>query len=245
MTHGPLARLQPAYYNPPPVKLSVVIPVFNEATTIREIVSRVQATGLAHEILVVDDGSTDGTREVLESLGGVPKPTLLVHPKNKGKGAAVQNGIRAATGELIIIQDADLEYDPRDIPRLLQPIEEGRAQVVYGSRFLGAPRRVTMFWHMVANRLLTFITNVLYNTILSDMETGYKLFTAEVIKAIPLRSRRFDFEPEVTAKLLKRRHRIYEVPISFDPREYTEGKKIGLADAIQAVWTLLKYRVVD
>ena len=227
------------------MKLSVVIPVYNEARTIGEIVSRVQATGLAHEILVVDDGSTDGTREVLEGLDGLPKPTLLWHSKNKGKGAAVQTGIRAATGELIIIQDADLEYDPRDFPRLLQPIEEGRAQVVYGSRFLGAPRRATMYWHMVANRLLTFMTNVLYNTILSDMETGYKLFTSEVIKDIPLRSHRFDFEPEVTAKLLKRRHRIYEVPISFDPREYTEGKKIGVADAFQAVWTLLKYRVVD
>lgn len=228
------------------MKLSVVIPVFNEAATITDILAQVAATGLAHEILVVDDGSTDGTRAILEKLAPAhPNLRLMLQPRNMGKGAAVRAGIEAALGDLVLIQDADLEYDPREYPALLKPIEEGRAEVVYGSRFLGAARRTTMFWHMVANKLLTLMTNVLYNSILSDMETGYKVFRREVIQAIPLRCRRFDFEPEVTAKLLKRHIRIYEVPISFTPREYSEGKKIGMKDAFAAVWTLLKYRFVD
>lgn len=228
------------------MKLSVVIPVFNEAGTITDILAQVAATGLAHEILVVDDGSTDGTRAILEKLAPAhPNLRLMLQPRNMGKGAAVRAGIEAALGDLVLIQDADLEYDPREYPALLKPIEEGRAEVVYGSRFLGAARRTTMFWHMVANKLLTLMTNVLYNSILSDMETGYKVFRREVIQAIPLRCRRFDFEPEVTAKLLKRHIRIYEVPISFTPREYSEGKKIGMKDAFTAVWTLLKYRFVD
>jgi len=168
-----------------------------------------------------------------------------LHDHNQGKGAAVRTGIQEAGGDLLIIQDADLEYDPRDYPVLLRPIEEGKADVVYGSRFLGAPHRVTMFWHMVANKMLTFMTNLLYNSILTDMETGYKVFRREIIQSIPLRSSRFNFEPEVTAKLLKRKMRIFEVPISFNPREYSEGKKIGLKDAFEAVWTLIKYRFVD
>lgn len=225
--------------------LSVVIPVFNERATLAEIVRRVRATGLASEILIVDDGSTDGTREVVADLESRPEVRAIYHPKNQGKGAAVRSGIQVATGEYLLIQDADLEYNPNDYPSLLRPIQDGLADAVYGSRFLGGPRRVTMFWHLLANRLLTLATNLLYNSILSDMETGYKAFRASVIRSIPLRANRFDFEPEVTAKLLRRGARLFEVPISFNPREYSEGKKIGMRDALAAMWTLLKYRIVD
>ena len=227
------------------LSLSVVIPCYNERTTIAKIVKCVRECSPDAEIVIVDDGSTDGSRDILRELEGQANLRVLYHDRNRGKGAALHTAIAAAIGEVILIQDADLEYDPRDYPRLLQPIEEGRAEVVYGSRFLGGPRRAMLFWHMVANLLLTLLTNVLFNTILSDMETGYKVFKAEVIKGIPLRARRFDFEPEVTAKVLKRGYRIYEVPITFTPREYWEGKKINLKDAFQAVWTLLKYRIVD
>jgi glycosyltransferase involved in cell wall biosynthesis len=210
------------------MSLSVVMPVYNEKATIETILARVESTGLATEIIVIDDGSNDGTRDLLRQIApGHPRLKLHLHERNRGKGAAIQTGIQAATQDLVLIQDADLEYDPRDYPALLAPIQEGKAQVVFGSRFLGGPRRTTMFWHMVANKLLTFMTNILYNSILSDMETGYKVFQREVIQSIPLRCRRFDFEPEITAKLLKRRVRIFEVPISFNPREYDEGK-IGL-----------------
>jgi glycosyltransferase involved in cell wall biosynthesis len=227
------------------MKLSVIIPVYNEVASIEEIVRRVQATGRASEIVVVDDGSTDGTREVLARLDGRGNVRVLFHEKNRGKGAAIRTGLQAAQGDVLLIQDADLEYDPRDYPLLLRPIEEGIADVVYGSRFLGGPRRVVMFWHMVANKLLTMLTNILYDTILSDMETGYKVFRREVIQDMPLRANRFDFEPEFTAKVLKRHYRIFEVPISFNPRDYSQGKKIKLRDAFEAVWTLLKYRFVD
>jgi glycosyltransferase involved in cell wall biosynthesis len=228
------------------MSLTVLIPVYNERATIEAILRQVQSVNLADEIIVVDDASTDGTREVLQQLiPALPGARLLLHDRNRGKGAAIRTGLGLVSSDLVLIQDADLEYDPREVPNLLRPIQDGKADVVYGSRFLGAPRRTTMFWHMVANKLLTLMTNLLYNSILSDMETGYKLFRRELIQSIPIRSNRFDFEPEITAKLLKRHARIFEVPISFNPREYSEGKKIGLADAFAAVWALLKYRFVD
>jgi glycosyltransferase involved in cell wall biosynthesis len=227
------------------MNLSVVIPVYNEVEHIGEILKRVQATRLAKEIVIVDDASQDGTRDLLQKLDGKKKVRVILHDRNQGKGAAVLTGLRAARGEVLLIQDADLEYDPRDYPTLLRPIEEGVADVVYGSRFLGAPHRVTMFWHLIANRLLTLMTNILYNTILTDMETGYKVFRREVIDGMKIRAKRFDFEPEFTAKVLKRNYRIFEVPISFNPRDYSQGKKIGLRDAFEAVWTLLIYRFVD
>ncbi len=226
--------------------LTFLIPIYNESATVEEIVSRVQASGLADEIVLVDDGSTDGTDELLRAIqANQPQIKLISHPTNQGKGAAIRSGIAQVTSDLVLIQDADLEYDPREVSRLLEPILEDRADVVYGSRFLGGPRRTTMFWHMVANKMLTLMTNVMYNSILSDMETGYKLFKREWLEQIQIRSDRFDFEPEITAKLLKRRARIFEVPISFNPREYADGKKIGLIDAFAAVWALLKYRLVD
>lgn len=227
------------------MKLSVIIPVYNEKNTVREIVHRVKATGLAWEILMVDDGSKDGTREILAELDGKDGVRVILHDKNQGKGAAVRTGLQNALGEILLIQDADLEYDPREYPNLLKPIEEGIADVVYGSRFLGAPHRAILFWNMVANKLLTLMTNILYNNILTDMETGYKVFRHEVVQDMKLRANRFDFEPEFTAKILKRNVRLFEVPISFNPREYSEGKKIGLRDAFEAVWALLKYRFVD
>jgi glycosyltransferase involved in cell wall biosynthesis len=227
------------------MKLTVIIPIYNEVKTIHSILNRVLSTGLAAEIILVDDGSSDGTRDLLPSLNDNKGIRVILHDKNQGKGAAVRTGIAAATGDVILIQDADLEYDPRDYPALLRPIEEGLANVVYGSRFLGGPRRAAMFWHMVANKLLTFVTNLLYNTILSDMETGYKVFRREVLQGIKLRANRFDFEPEFTAKILKGKESIYEVPISFNPRDYAEGKKINMNDAFIAIWVLLKYRFVD
>ena len=227
------------------MNLSVVIPVYNEVDNISEILKRVQALQLANEIIVVDDGSADGTRDVLQRLDGNQKVRVILHERNQGKGAAVMTGLRAAQGDILLIQDADLEYDPRDYPELLKPIIEGIADVVYGSRFLGGPRRVAMFWHMIANKLLTAMTNILYDTILTDMETGYKVFRRGVIDGMTIHAKRFDFEPEFTAKILKRHYRIFEVPITFNPRDYSQGKKIKLKDAFEAVWTLLKYRFVD
>ena len=227
------------------MKLSVVIPVFNEVDNIEKILKRVKATKLASEIVVVDDGSKDGTREILKKLDGKGGVRVILHETNQGKGTAVRTGIQAVKGDVILIQDADLEYSPSDYPALLQPIIDGIADVVYGSRFLGGPRRAVMFWHMIANQMLTFMTNILYDTILSDMETGYKVFRRKVIEGMNLRAHRFDFEPEFTAKVLKRRYHIYEIPITFNPRDYSEGKKIKFHDAFEAVWTLLKYRFRD
>jgi len=225
--------------------LSVIIPIYNEKDTILEILKRVQATEIVNQIVLVDDASTDGTREIIQTIKDHPLICVALHEKNQGKGGAIITGIEHATGDVLLIQDADLEYDPRDYQKLLQPIQEGIADVVYGSRFLGAPRRSTMFWHMVANKLLTFVTNVLYNSILTDMETGYKVFKREVIDGLVINAKRFDFEPEFTAKILKKKVRVFEVPITFNPRDYQEGKKIGMKDAFSALWTLIKYRFVN
>jgi len=227
------------------MNLSVIIPVYNEVEHIREIVKRVQSTKLTKEIIIVDDGSEDGTRTILQELDGKKKVRVILHECNQGKGAAVVTGLNAAEGDILLIQDADLEYDPRDYPLLLKPIKEGVADVVYGSRFLGGSHRVTMFWHMVANKSLTLMTNILYNTILTDMETGYKVFRREVIEGMTIKAKRLNFEPELTAKILKRNYRIFEVPISFNPRDYAQGKKIKLKDAFEAVWTLLRFRIWD
>lgn len=227
------------------VTLSVIIPCYNEAATIAEIVERVKAVNLAAEIIVVDDGSTDGSRDILQSMDGDPALRIICHDRNQGKGAAVRTGFAAATSDVVLIQDADLEYDPRDYPALLRPIQEGIAKVVYGSRFRGGPTRTMFFWNMIANKILTLITNILYNTILTDMETCYKVFRREVVQQIPLRACGFELEPEITAKVLKRGHRIYEVPISYAGREWYEGKKIKWYDAPKAAWTLLRYRFMD
>jgi glycosyltransferase involved in cell wall biosynthesis len=225
-------------------KLTVIIPCYNEATTIEKVVQRVLATELVDEILIVDDGSTDGTRDLLPTLeNDVIK--VVMHEKNRGKGAAVRTGFANATGDVFLIQDADMEYDPRDYPMLLKPIQEGIAEVVYGSRFLGGPRKAMFFWNMIANRTLTLVTNVLYNSIISDMETCYKVFRADVVRSFNLRSTGFEIEPEVTAKVLKRRYRIYEVPISYNGREWDEGKKIKWYDFFIALWTLIRYRFTE
>jgi glycosyltransferase involved in cell wall biosynthesis len=229
------------------MKLSIIMPVYNEHGTLREILRQVRAVdlpGIEKEVLVVDDGSTDGSRDILAEEEKAGDVHVFYHDKNRGKGAAVRTAIEHATGDILLIQDADLEYDPRDYPTLIRPIIEGRVTVVYGSRFLG-PRKAMLFWHMLGNKLLTLTTNILYNTILSDMETCYKCFRADIVKGIPLRARRFEFEPEITAKVLKRGHRIFEVPISYYGREYHEGKKIAWHDAPLAFWTLIKYRFVD
>jgi len=230
------------------MKLSVLMPVYNERETVEEIVARVLAVeleGIEHELVVVDDGSTDGTREVLGELAGHPQVNVYYHDVNQGKGAAVRTAIFRADGDVVVIQDADLEYDPNDYESLLAPFADGRAKVVYGSRFMGGPRRAMLFWHMVGNKLLTFITNILYDSIITDMETCYKLISGDVIRSLPLRARGFELEPEVTAKILRRGYRIYEVPISYAGREYYEGKKITWVDGLRAIWALLRYRIAD
>ena len=227
------------------MKLSVVMPVFNEKETIREILAQVRGVNMVSQVVVVDDFSTDGTREVLQDEATRDETlTLILHNRNRGKGAGVRSGIERATGDIIIIQDADLEYDPRDYPALIRPIVEGRVKVVYGSRFLG-PRKNMLFWHMFGNKFLTLVTNILYDSTLSDMETCYKVMRADVAKSLDIQSNRWGIDPEITAKVLKRRNRIFEVPISYYGREYEEGKKIRGRDVFVVLWTLLKYRFVD
>jgi glycosyltransferase involved in cell wall biosynthesis len=226
-------------------KLSVIVPVYDERNTVVEIVRRMRVVELPVEleIVVVDDGSTDGTRHVLRQLAD-STVRVITHERNQGKGAAIRSGLEHVTGDLVLVQDADLEYDPDDWPKLLNPILRGKAQVVYGSRFTGE-RRNMLFLHWVGNRFLSLVTNVLYNTTLSDMETCYKLFDRRVLEGMKLRAMRFEFEPEVTAKILRRGIRIYEVPISYTGREFDEGKKITWRDGFIALWTLVKYRFVD
>ena len=225
------------------MRLSVIIPVYNERSTIKELLERVARAPFEKEIVVVDDCSTDGTREMLAEVAP-SEARVVYHARNQGKGAAIRTGLAHASGDYVIIQDADLEYDPEEIPRLLEPVLSGQATTVYGSRFLGKMRRMT-FGQWVGNRFLTLATNVLYGTGLTDMETCYKLMPADVVKSLKLRARRFDFEPEVTAKLLKRGQRILELPIAYSARTESEGKKISWRDGLPALWTLLKYRFVD
>lgn len=228
------------------MKLSIVMPAYNERRTIREILAQVHAVDLGdleREIVIVDDGSQDGTRDILRELDGKNGVRVLLQPRNMGKGAAVWAGMRASSGDLVVIQDADLEYDPEEYPVLLGPILADKADIVYGSRFLGSPHghRVLYFWHTVGNRLLTFMSNVFTDLNLSDMETCYKMMTRGVVNRLDLQSQRFGIEPEITCKVARMRARIYEVPISYNGRTYEEGKKIGWTDAFQAVWTILKY----
>jgi glycosyltransferase involved in cell wall biosynthesis len=236
------------------VKLSVLVPVFNEEQTLAEVVRRVCAFPAPKEIILVDDGSTDRSREILTQLreegaraeDPLNEIKIFFHPGNQGKGAALKTALGHATGDIIIVQDADLEYDPRDYPSLLAPIEAGQADVVYGTRFAGGgAHRVLFFWHSLGNRALTLLSNMLTNLNLSDMEVGYKVFRAEVLKGIELKSRRFGFEPEITVKLAKKKYRFYEVPISYHGRTYEEGKKITWKDGIAALYYMVRFRLAD
>lgn len=226
------------------MEISVIIPVYNEKNTILEVVRRVQEQPFDKDIVIIDDRSTDGTRELLQQTAWPPNVKILYHDKNKGKGAGIRTGVQVATGDIIIIQDADLEYNPSDFGVVLRPILDGVADVVYGSRFLGTHRSF-MLHHYLGNKLLTLTTNVLYNNILTDMETGYKAFRAPILKGMRIRSNRFDFEPEITAKVLKNGYRIYEVPIYYAGRDYADGKKITWRDGFAAMWALIRFRFMN
>ncbi len=225
------------------MKLSIIIPAYNEANTIAQVIERVQAASYETQIIVVDDASTDATSDRVESLDSTIE--LVKHDRNRGKGAALRTGFARVTGDIVIIQDADLEYDPRDYPRLLEPLLDGRADVVYGSRFLGGTHRVLLFWHSIGNRFLTLLSNALTNINLTDMETCYKAFRADILKDITFKSDRFGFEPEFTAKVARRGYRIYEVPISYSGRSYSEGKKITWRDGLAALFTIVRFRFFD
>ncbi len=242
MKHPPSRPPNP---NAPKPSLSVIIPCYNEVNTVKDVVMRVLDEAIVDELIIVDDGSTDGSRDVLRQLEAKRDSRVSVHyhERNRGKGAALVSGFELATSEVIIIQDADFEYDPREYALLLKPIQEGLATVVYGSRFLGGPRKAMNFWNMVANKGLTLLTNILFNAILSDMETCYKCFRREIVQGMKIKARGFEFEPEFTAKVLRQGIRIVEVPISYYGREYDEGKKIKWTDAPIAAWTLLRYRL--
>ena len=236
-----MEEFQRALLKEPAMRLSVVIPVYNEAETILQILKKVEEASFDKEIVVVDDASTDKTRQLLEKFGEGIK--VLFHETNQGKGAAIRTALSHVTGDIVIIQDADLEYDPSEYPQLIAPILEGKADVVYGSRFLGRPHRVLLFWHSVGNKILTTLSNMLTNLNLTDMETGYKVFRAEVLRRIKIESKRFGFEPEITAKIAKLGCRIYEVPISYWGRDYSEGKKINWTDGIAAIYWIIWYNL--
>jgi len=226
------------------MKLSIIIPVYNEKTTIKEIIKKISLIDIQKEIVIVDDCSSDGTVDILKDIES-DDLKVFYHERNMGKGAAVRTAFKHITGDIIIIQDADLEYDPRDYPSLIRPIIEGRADVVYGSRFLGGPHRVLFFWHYVGNRIITTFSNMLSNLNLTDMETGYKVFRREIIQNLKLKSNRFGFEPEITMKVAKANCRIYEMPISYWGRDYAEGKKISWKDGIAAIFHIFRFRFFD
>jgi len=226
------------------VRLSVVIPVYNEVQTVERLLRRVRDVPLWLEVITVDDGSTDGTRDVLSKLEGTLIDTLIFHEKNQGKGAALRSGFKHATGDVVVVQDADMEYDPREFLTLLQPILAGKADAVYGSRFSGGPHRVLLFWHSVGNRVLTLMSNMFTDLNLTDMETCYKMIRRELLHTLPLSADRFGIEPELTARLAQAGARIYELPISYDGRSYADGKKIGWKDGVSALWSIVKYNVL-